>query len=210
MEGRELAHIIAAVLIFFVISVLGFVLQGEVRFIPQIFVFAVIVVVLPVIIKKAAAYSLDSAVEHSVWTVDRYWIKPGMHFSKPIPAGIIFPLFFSVFSLGVMQFGALLTYEAKALKHRAAKRFGYYSYTMMTEWHHALIGASGIVCILIISLLAYLADFEVLTKMAAYYAIVNMLPISKLDGTQIFFGSRVLWSVLAFVSAVFAFFAFVL
>ena len=103
-----------------------------------------------------------------------------------------------------------LTYETRALKHRAAKRFGYYSFTEVTDWDNGLIGATGIIALLVLSIVGYIMGYELLFKMAAFYALMNMLPISNLDGTQIFFGSRIIWSVLALICLIFGLYAFAL
>ncbi|MBU0760803.1 MAG: hypothetical protein KJ600_06640 [Nanoarchaeota archaeon] len=210
MANKEWAHVVAAVLLMFVVSAMTFVLQGEAFLMMQVFAFSFVVVLVPVIARKATAYVLDASVEHRIWHVYRYGIKPKWHFKREIPFGLILPLFFSVISLGMLKIMTFLTYETRALKHRAAKRFGFYSYTSMTDWHNGLIGAAAIVVLLLISLISYFPGWELLTKMAAYYAFWNMLPISKLDGTQIFFGNKTLWTVLGVITLIFALYAMVL
>jgi|SRR3989338_10483323 len=208
MEGREFGHVLAAMLMMFVVSVFGFVLvRGDVSSISQVFVFSVVVVGVPVFVKKAVAYLLDSSVEHEIWMVKKFGFSKKSTFKKGIPFGVLVPLVFSVASLGLVKVMTFLTYETSALKQRAAKRFGHYSYTSMTDWHNGLIGVSGVISLLVLSVVGYLPGWEVLAKMAAYSAFWNMIPIAKLDGTQIFFGSRVLWTVLAVTSLIFALFA---
>ena len=153
---------------------------------------------------------LDSSVEHRLWYVYRTGFRPKQHFKREMPFGLIVPLVLAALSVGVLKVMTILTYETRALKHRAAKRHGFYSYTEMTDWHNGLIGAAGIVALLLVSFLAYFPGLEYLSKMAAYYAFWNMLPISKLDGTQIFFGNRVLWTVLGVITLIFSFYALVL
>ena len=210
MGSRELAHVAAAMLLLFIVSGLGFALQGETESLTLVFIFAVIIIAVHVVIKKMGASLFDANVEHRIWHVYRYGIKPHWHFKREVPFGLIFPILFSAITLGIFKVMTLLTYETRALKHRAAKRFGFYSYTSMTDWHNGLIGAFSIVAVLLVSLVGYLAGFEFLTKMAAYYAFWNMFPVSNLDGTQIFFGSRVLWFTLGFISLLFALFALLL
>ncbi|MBI2451642.1 hypothetical protein HYV50_01025 [Candidatus Pacearchaeota archaeon] len=207
MDSKELGHVLAAVLILFVVASFSFVLKGEYEIIPQILFFAFIIIAVNVFAKVIMAYLVDASVEHRIWHVYRFGVKPGRHFKKELPFGVILPLVFSVFSLGVFKLMTFLSYETRALKYRAAKRFGYYSHTEMTDWHNGLIGAAGIVALLILSAVSYIPDFEYLSKLAAYYAFFNMLPISNLDGTQIFFGSRIIWTVLAFLSLIFALYA---
>mgnify|MGYP001567592616 FL=1 len=150
---------------------------------------------------------LDSNVEHEIWKVYRYGYKPGWHFNKPISAGIIFPLFFTLFTWGILKFSAILTYETRALKARASKRFGFYSFAEMTDWHNGIIGASGIIATLLVAVIAYFANLELLAKMTVFYTFWNLIPVSNLDGTQIFFGSRILYAILAITTIIFTFYA---
>lgn len=210
MAEREWAAVFIAVLLMFVIAGLPAIWNGETLLVLQIFAASFVVVVVPVLVRKGFAYSLDAGVTHRIWQFYRFGVRPAQHFKREYPAGIIVPLFFAILGFlanySIMVF-TFLTYEARALKYRAAKRFGHYSYTEMTDWHTALIGASAIVSLLIISLIGYFANFEVLAKLAAYYAFWNMIPFSDLDGTHIFFGNKVLWFVLGAVTLIFAVYA---
>lgn len=210
MGKYEWASVVAAILLMFVVSAMSFVLAGEMFLTVQTFVFSFVVIVVPFLTRKFIAYSLDASVEHKIWGVYQYGIKPHWHFKKEVPFGLIIPLVFSIISLGLVQVMTFLTYETRALKHRAAKRFGFYSYTEMTDWHNGLIGASGIVAVLLVSLIAYFPGWELLSKMAAYYAFWNMIPLFKLDGTHIFFGNKILWSVLAVITLIFTVYALIL
>lgn len=203
MEKAEWAHVLAGILLLFVVSALGFVFAGEASALLQVFVFSFVIVFVHVFVKKGIAYMLDASVEHRIWHVYRYGIKPKDHFKKEVLFGLILPLVFSVVSLGLVKIMTLLTYETRALKHRAAKRHGFYSFTEMTDWHNGLIGAAGIVALLLVSVIGYFTGLEYLSKIAAYYVFWNMIPLSNLDGTQIFFGSRILWTVLGVVSLIF-------
>ena len=210
MDNREISHIIAAILI--LTAVVGFApaLQNNWPEVSQAFLISAIIILVSVFAKKTCAYLLDSDVEHELWKFSRYGLKPGQRFRTQVPGGIIFPLFFSLISLGILKITTILTYETRALKIRAAKRFGHYSYTEMTDWHTGLIGASGILAMFIVAIISYFSNWETLARIASYYAFWNMLPIAKFDGTQIFFGSRVLWSILAIISLVFTGYALLL
>lgn len=207
MGSKELAHVIAAILLLFVISGFAAGLVGDTELMIQILIFAGLIVLVHVLVKKVVAFGFDSAVEHRIWHVKRVGFGERQRFKREVPFGVYVPLIFAVITLGILKVMTLLTFETRALKHRAAKRFGYYSYTSMTDWHNGLIGAFSIVGVLIVALMGYLMGFEFLAKMAAYYAFWNMMPLSNLDGNQILYGSRVLWAVLAFVSLLGALFA---
>ncbi len=209
MKQSELLHIIIAILVLTLVASFSFLLKQQWNQALITLLFSIIIISISLSAKKLTAYLLDSNVEHEIWEMSRYGLGKREYFKKPIPAGIIFPSLLTILSLGIIKFMPILTYETRALKHRAAKRFGFYSYTEITDWHHALIGAAGIFAILLLSLITYLlpVNLEYLAKISAYYAFWNLLPISKLDGAQIFFGSRVLWTILATITAIFVFLA---
>lgn len=175
------------------------------------FIVSVLIITVSVFSKKIMAHMLDADVEHEIWKFQRYGFRQHWHFKKEIPGGIIFPLFITFFTLGFVRFMGILTYETKALKVRAAKRFGTYSYTEMSDFHNGLIGAAGIVGVLILSVVIYLipisSGFGLYAAMVIFYAFFNMLPISKLDGTQIFFGSRILYATIGIITLIFTAFA---
>ena len=205
MKSREFLHILAAIILFTAIGSFSFLIDSEWFMLPRVLLFATVIIFVSIFAKKFMAGVLDSDVEHEIWNVSRYGIKKHQRLNKEIPGGIIFPLLFSLFSLGLIKFAAFITYEARALKRRAAKRFGFYSYTELTEWHNGLIGAAGIIAMFIIAIIAYFLPYnlEYFSKLAIYYAISNLIPISKLDGTQIFFGSKTLWTALAIIALIF-------
>lgn len=211
METKEIYPILIAILVLFVVLGFGFIIQKDFTILAQVLLFAVIIIVVHVFAKKIMAFLLDADVEHKIWGVSRFGFKPKNHLKGEAPAGIILPLLFTLITLGTFRFSSILTYEAKATKYRAARRFGFYSYTELTDFHNALIGASGILAILLLSLITYFlpGNFEYLARAAAFYAFFNMLPISNLDGTQIFFGSRVLYTTVAILTIIFTIFALI-
>ncbi len=210
MEFREVRSIIIALIVLTLIASFSSLIKGNYSALLTGFIFSFVILLLTIVAKKGTAYLLDSDVEHELWHVHRFGFKPSAHFSKPMPFGGILPLILNIITLGYLKLPALLTYETRALKHRAAKRFGIFSYTEMTDWHNALIGSSGIIVCFIIAGMAYLTNFGELAKLATFYAFANMLPISKLDGIQIFFGSKVLYAVLTAITLIFLGYAFFL
>jgi hypothetical protein len=211
MNSREILHILITILVLAVVISFTSIILGEWEKIGIALLFAAIIIVVNVTAKKAAAAALDSDVEHRIWMWSRYGFKPGWNIGKPIPLGVILPLVMTAFSLGVLKCMTFLTYETAALKRRAARRFGFYSFSEMTDWHNALIGAAGIASVLAVSFIFYwIPGFEGLPRLAAYYAFWNMIPFSKLDGTHILFGSKVLYTALASLTIVFALAAFVI
>jgi hypothetical protein len=211
MRMQEFLNILAAILILTVVSGFSLAVHSNWTGVTQAFLFSVIIIFVTIFAKKAMAYWLDCDVEHEIWKFQRWGYKKHQHFPRPIPGGIIFPLFVTLFSWGIIKFPAILTYETTALKRRAAKRFGVFSYTEVTEWHHALIGSAGIIAAFLIAIVTYFlpANFEYLAKIAIFYGAVNLLPLSKFDGAQIFYGSRVLFTTLAVIALIFLLVAFI-
>ncbi|MEK6892831.1 MAG: hypothetical protein AABX07_01380 [Nanoarchaeota archaeon] len=210
MKKQEILQITAAILVLTAVSGFQYAINSDWLGVLNFFIFSAILIMVAVFSKKSMARILDADVEHEIWQVSRYGFKPSWHLKKEIPGGIIFPIFFSIFSLGLFKVPTLLTYETTALKRRAARRFGYYSFTEMTEWHIAIIGAAGTLAVLILSAIMYFYGSENFAILATLYAFFNMIPISKLDGTQIFFGSKVLWTILAVLTLIFTFYALVI
>lgn len=202
MEKRELLHLIAATVILMVVGSFTSLLEGSWKVLPRHFVYAVVIIGAYTGVRKLTAHLLDAAVEHELWTMQRFGLKPHHYLETPAPTGVLVPLFCSLFSAGFAKVTPVLTYEVRANKYRAAKRFGYYSHAAITDWHNALIGASGILATLILAIIAYFINAEPLAKLAAYHAFTNIMPFSKLDGTQILFGSRILYTVVALLTLV--------
>lgn len=210
MNKREISHILAAIIILAVVSSFGLIFTSGFSVFPKILLFSAIIIVVTVVTKKLTAFLLDSDVEHEIWQFQRFGWKPHYYLPNKIPLGIIAPLFFTIFSLGFLKICTVLTYEARALKYRASRRFGFYSFTELTDWHNGVIGAAGIISVLIVATIGYFPGFEYLSKMAAFYALTNLIPFSKLDGTQIFFGSRILYTALLVVCLIFFVFALII
>jgi Zn-dependent protease len=68
----------------------------------------------------------------------------------------------------------------------------------------------GIIITLLISTIAYISNFGYFAKIATLYAFFSLLPISKFDGTQIFFGSRVLYAVLVTITLIYTYYALII
>lgn len=214
MNTREFFNIVGAILIFTAVAGFSFAIGGQWGLVAQGFLFSIIIIFVSVFSKKIMALLLDTDVEHELWHFQRYFWYPRAKLEKPVPMGIILPAFFTIISLGFLKVTTFLTYEARALKVRARRKFGFYSFTELTDWHNSLIGAAGIVAVLILSIIAYFLpispqnlNVELLAKLSVYYAFWNILPISNLDGSQIFFGSRTLWTILATITLIFTVFA---
>lgn len=211
MKQRELIHLGAGIFILALVLSIGDLFAGNIVVVGIASLSAVLIVATTIIAKKMMANSLDADVEHEVWAWQRYGFKPEAHLRNAVPAGVILPILGAVITLGIVKIMTLFTYETTPLRRRSARRFGVFSFTEMTDWHTALIGAVGIVTALALSLVTYfIPGLEFTARAAAFYAFWNMLPFSKLDGAQIFFGSRVLYTGLLIVTLIFVTYALIL
>jgi len=211
MDKKEIINLILAILILGVIFSFSELISSNFSYLGTGILFAFLIISTNILAKKLMASKLDANVKHEIWHWQRFGYKPHHHLTKPIPLGAILPLFISTFSLGVIKFTTILTYETSALKRRAAKRFGHYSFTEMTDKHNAFIGAAGILTTLLLSFITYwIPGLEELARMSAFYAFWNLVPISKLDGCQIIFGNKTLWTFLAIIAVIFTGYALLL
>ena len=146
--------------------------------------------------KKVLSFYLDSEIEIKIWEVKRYGFKPEKYFKRPFPIGAFLPIITSVLSFGYFIWLNSLVFEVKAKVYRAARRFGLYTFSEMTEYHIGLIAAAGVSANLLFAVIGYLINLDEFAKLNIYYAFFNLIPLSNLDGNKIFFGSIVLWSFL--------------
>jgi len=200
---KESAGIFIAFILLSAILSAPHILAGNLSNIPKMAVFSFLILGISILSRKIMASMLDANAEHMLWHIKKYGLRQKDYFEKEVPAGIIVPILTAIITLGSFPFLAFLTYEAGILRRRASKRFGQYSYTEMTDWHNSLIGAAGIISLLILAVMSYLLDYGILARISILYALANMFPLSNLDGTQIFFGSRVLWATLAVTTLIF-------
>lgn len=166
-----------------------------------------LIIMINVVAKKIASFYLDSHAEIKLWEIERYGFKPKEHFRKPVPAGVIFPILFSIISFGYFTWMAVTTFDVKPRTYRAAKRFGLYNFSEMSEYHLGLIAAIGIVTNLVFAVIAYLLNVPQFARLSIFFAFFNTLPLSDLDGNKMYFGSVVLWTFIAALVLVGLFFA---
>lgn len=204
MKSSEFLDILLAIFLFTIVNGVPSIINAQWSDLPKFFFFSALLIFVVITSKKIVAYLLDSDVEHEIWKMSRFGLGEKHQLKKEIPAGIIFPLLFSIVTLGSFKLLTFLTYESRALKVRAAKRFGFYSYTEMTDWHNGIIGTAGMLPLFALAIIFYLINEEYLSAITSFYTFFNLLPFSKLDGTQIFFGSRVLWAILMLISLIFS------
>ena len=197
----EIKKEISAIVIIIVVLSLSLVLSSDLIENWKIIfttLFAVsLVVLLNIFTKKTTAYFLDSEIEMKIWETNLP--LPFGHKLRNFPLGGFLPLVSKIilFPFNNFVWMASLVFDVKPKTYRAAKRFGLYTFSDVTEYEFGLIAASGILVNLILSAIGYFAGFPLLARLSMYYAFFNILPISELDGNKILFGSKILWSFLA-------------
>ena len=197
ITGKEILSLILALIVLAFSN--AFINIG--RFINSLFIFAIILIFY-ITAKKLTAYYYESEEETKIWTFQRYGLYKKSYFKSPVPVGVILPFLLSVLTFGYIPWFAVTMSDVNPTEARTAKRHQIYSFSEMTEWHIALISASGILGVLVLAPVAYILNFPDLAKISVLFACFNMLPLGKLDGTRIFFGSIVLWVVLATISLI--------
>lgn len=166
-----------------------------------------LVIAVNIIAKKVASFYLDSEVEIKLWEVERYGFRSHHRFNKPVPAGIIVPILVKILSFGYLSWLAVTSFDVKPKTYRAAKRFGLYSFSEVSEFHIGIIAAAGIFANLLFAVIAYFLNIPDFSRISVFYAFFNMIPLSDLDGNKLFFGSLTLWAFFAALIVIGMFFA---
>jgi len=198
LNGREIGYvIIISIILAFTISLIKSI---EAFLYTLIIVFLVIMV--NVLTKKIASFALDSEIEIKLWEFKRWGYKTHHYLKKAFPIGAFLPIVVTFLSMGFLYWMACLVFETKGKVYRAARRWGIYKFSEMTEYHIGLIAGWGILANLLFALIGYLFGSPEFARLNIYYAFFNMIPISSLDGNKLFFGSIVFWSFLAILTLI--------
>ncbi len=153
---------------------------------------SLVIILFVVTAKKITASKLDVEIENKTWEFQRYGIAQHSHFKKPVQIGLILPLLLSFLSWGIIKFFTFMQFESKALPTKVVKRFGLRRLSGIMEWDDALIVFYSLVPLLLVAIIAKFFTglfFSDLARYAWIYVVCNLLPISKLDGTKLLFGS---------------------
>ncbi len=174
---------------------------------PLLLIIPTIIVLTNTIAKKYAANRFNLKIKYSIWGFQQYWFYTQAKFKKPIPMGIILPFFLGFFSIGIIKALTFLQfdYENNPQK-RMLKKTGRIRRTEINETDPAFTAAWGFYSLILLAVISALIGpitglqiFTPLTKYSLYYGAWNLLPISNLDGTKLFFGNLFNWLVLAII-----------
>jgi len=172
--------------------------------------FAFIILLVNIIAKKVTAFYFDSCLHLDFWHVQQYGLHKRSHFPKPIPFGLIVPIVLGLLTLGYLKPLTFMQFEAEPTRARASKRHGVYSYSgfAMNEFHLGVIVFFGMLANLLLVLIAKELGASLMARYSLYYVLWNLLPISRLDGSKLFFGSLFLWCFTLFLCMLTAIFLF--
>jgi hypothetical protein len=211
MEENSLLKEISIILLASAILGISYSYPNQIKYIPLYISFFLVIIAVNVLAKKYAAYYFEAEANTKFWSIYQYYFKRSAHFKTPIYM-LWFPLFLSIFSKGYLFWMPILEFEIKPKIERVARRHeGLFRFTEMTEWHIALIIMWGIIANIALSIVTYflggyIPQGELLSKLSIFYVLWSLLPISSLDGTKLFAGSRPLWFSILVIVAVFLFF----
>ena len=211
MEKREILSVTVSIILCAV--VISFI-DGEIRapFLLSALAISAVIILISVCSKKLTAGNIDVGIKLKIWEFQRYGLAAKQKFRSPFPIGLLLPLILVIISNGMLKFLAFLQFESKALPAKAVKKYGLRRFSGIMEWDDALIVFYSVLPLMILAIAASFFDsafFNSLSRYSMFYVISNLIPISQLDGTKLFFGSRPLFVftwILAVISSFFAFF----
>jgi hypothetical protein len=157
------------------------------------FLLSFIIFSIYLIATKKIAKLHGATASFKVWGIERFGLQRKAKISnlrllglriKSFKAGIFLPLIVSLFSNI-----SLATIGYTELKEVSSQRTGK-TFSHITDFETARIHLAGpLVCLLLAIILSASASFSTLAYLAKIVAIFSFVPLSKLDGTKILFGS---------------------
>jgi len=193
---KEIVWIIIASLI------LGFIIEftSELTLSIYGFLIAPIIILINIISKKISSNYFNIKIEHKIWKFQRFGFYERSKFKKPFPIGLILPFFLTIVSLSLIKPLTLLQFDAKNLpKKRVLRKRGSYRHSEINESDLAFTSAWGFWALILLAIIGAIIKQPQLTAYPIYYGLWNLIPISNLDGTKLFFGSLINWILLVIV-----------
>lgn len=200
METKEITKESFIVIISSTILALTIALKHNGIFYSALISFLVIISA-NVITKKILGFHFETIVKTKFWTWYQFGLRKDMHFKSPIPMAWL-PLLLALFSKGNLLWFGILEFDVKAKAERAAKRHGIYRFTQVTEWHMAWIAIWGLIINLIFAIMGYIMGYELFAKLSIYYIAWSLVPLSRLDGSKIFYANRFLWATISTIAII--------
>jgi hypothetical protein len=146
---------------------------------------------------KISASLLDCSAETKLWGVKQFWFSTKSHFRKPFPVWFFIPLSAVWLSLGAIKWTGIVVFDVAPLASRIRFRW-----RELTEWHIALIATGAAFANIIAAIVAKILGFESFAFYNLMFVFFSLIPIGQLDGTKMFFGSRLLWAFMIIFSLI--------
>ncbi len=197
---KEVAWILIAVIIFEFIII--FPLQKEFN----LFVLLVppIILLTNIISKKMVSGVFSIKIEHEIWKFQRWGVYKRSHFKKPIPIGLVIPFTLSILSLGLIKMLVLIQFQAENIfEKRVLKQIGFKRKSEINDSDLGFTAAVGFYSLIVLAIIGTIIGFPELTKYSIYYCLWNIIPFGNIDGSKVFYGSLINWTlilILLFIS----------
>jgi len=213
---KEAMSILIATIVFtFVITFNKIFQKGgltlEFALVALLIAFAILMI--NIITKKIIAKTMDSSIEHKILEWQRWGFYERSYTKYPIPIGVLLPFVIAVLFQGYFYVLVFLKFDVAPSLGRVRKAVGLYRFSDMTENQEGWIAGWGIILTLIAAVAGYLIGgqyFLMFSRISIYYAFWNIIPISKLDGAKLFFGSLIGWEIIASICLIALGYAFFL
>jgi len=168
--------------------------RPEPNFFESAIIFAIILFV-SFVTKKLAARYYELSITTKLWEISQFGFKEKSRFKKPL-AMVWFPFLSALIipaGIWFLRWLPILEFDVKAKPERATRKHGLYQFAEVNENHMAYIAFWSIMAVLASSLIGYLLGFGLFAKIGVSYALWSLIPISRLDGSKLFFGEKGLW-----------------
>ncbi|MFH1210011.1 MAG: hypothetical protein V1663_04450 [archaeon] len=146
---------------------------------------------------KLAANYFDQEARFKFWHIKQFYFTEKRHLPLPFPIGIIIALFFTLISNGTSFFTAITTFEISN-----KKRIGR-SFPNISEKEIAFICFWGIFANLVLLMFFKFINIPQGVLINSWFIIWNLLPITDLMGSQMFFSYRILYLFFLFFIIIF-------
>ena len=158
-----------------------------------------IILTINVAVKKILGHHFEINVKTKFWEFQKYGFKKHQKLKKPLPMAWL-PLLLTILSNGMFLWLGILEFETSPKPERASRRHGLYSFTEITEKHVGAIAFFALLANILAGIIGYIAGFETFAKLSFAFAMWSVIPISRLDGTKIFFSNRILWTLVTIIT----------
>lgn len=204
---KELVWIIVILIVYEFIIIFPSSFTPPNTFNPLILLAPILILFTNIISKKIAAGFFNIKIEHKIWEFQRWGYYKRSHFKKPVQIGLILPFALSILTLGIIKMFTFFQFEVENIHEtRILKQKGLKRKEEINESDIAFTAAFGFLSLLVLALIGSLPGirelFPELAKYSIFYGFWNMIPISKLDGSKLFFGSILTWTFLAILYAI--------